>query len=243
MIDVEGAGLWLLGDRLLYADKNWGMRQAIDVPRFKLPRGIFPAYREKMFESPLSEPTLYENLPIEPLPVVGRYVAPYQPPSAVGGVVSKDRAYFLQLPVHFTSISFDRIALSLTGNGGAGSVTRLGMYYSDGTDSLPGTVLVDAGTVVTSSGAAITREVTISQRLTRGWYWVVSDSQVGTAPTLIVCAPYLYFNAGNDSTPAFNRLSPIADGVTGAFANNPSTNSTSTGTVPFIMSRVSAFES
>ena len=73
--------------------------------------------------------------------------------------------------------TFDRIAVSQVTNAPATSVMRLGIFNDDGT-AYPGTVLLDAGTVATSAGAPATREITISQQLTPGLYWLAAVQQV-----------------------------------------------------------------
>jgi hypothetical protein len=78
--------------------------------------------------------------------------------------------------VHATT-TFDRIGCSITTAGAAGTVIRLGIY----TDSLgqPSTKVLDAGTV--AGDAVASPELTISQSLTAGWYWLAAVSQVGSA--------------------------------------------------------------
>lgn len=69
--------------------------------------------------------------------------------------------------------TFDRIAL-VTGStfSGAASI-RLGIYNS--TAGVPSTVALDAG-LVAPVAASTSYEVTISQALTPGWYWLASNS-------------------------------------------------------------------
>jgi hypothetical protein len=78
------------------------------------------------------------------------------------------------------SITIDRLACQITIGGAASSLVRLGLFANDGTNGLPGTLLVDGGT--TAADTTGTRAVTVNQTLTRGRYWVgvVSDG----APTL-----------------------------------------------------------
>lgn len=71
------------------------------------------------------------------------------------------------------SVTWTRIGINVT-TLQAASVIRLGIYNSSG--GKPSTLLVDAGTVAgTSTGE---KEITISQALTPGWYWLacLSDS-------------------------------------------------------------------
>lgn len=73
----------------------------------------------------------------------------------------------------------DRIGVEVT-TLAASSTVRLGIY-ADGTDGLPGTLLLDAGTVDTTTTGF--KEITISQALTAGRWWLAAVSQ-GAAPTV-----------------------------------------------------------
>lgn len=78
--------------------------------------------------------------------------------------------------------TFDRICTEIT-TGVASALVRLAIYNSH-TDGLPGTVLLDAGTV--SAGAAAFVSATISQSLSPGLYWLAVMGQTGnsSAPAL-----------------------------------------------------------
>ena len=74
-------------------------------------------------------------------------------------------------PANITrTATFDRIVLEVT-TGVVGNV-RLGIYDHDYATGLPGTLVLDAGTATTD--AAAVKEVTISQQLTPGRYWLVA---------------------------------------------------------------------
>ena len=77
--------------------------------------------------------------------------------------------------------TFDRITTA-TGStySGTGAI-RLGIYNNDITTGKPSTVLLDAGTVATTA-ALTTYEITISQSLSPGTYWLAFCVQ--TAPTV-----------------------------------------------------------
>ena len=88
--------------------------------------------------------------------------------------------------VYFTPISFvrtetfDRILMT-TGSSYVGTgVVRLGIYDNDDTTGKPSTVVLDAGTV-SVSGTNTAYEITISQSLAAGNYWLAFVEQ--TAPT------------------------------------------------------------
>lgn len=73
--------------------------------------------------------------------------------------------------------SFDAIAVEVTTAAIAGSLCRLGIYYNQaGRDPVPGSLLLDAGTVTIDSNAV--RSIAITVTLPRGLYWLafVSDT-------------------------------------------------------------------
>lgn len=73
------------------------------------------------------------------------------------------------------SVTFTRIGINVT-TLQAASVIRLGIYNSSG--GKPSTLLVDAGTVAgTATGE---KEITISQAMTPGWYWLACLSDVNS---------------------------------------------------------------
>lgn len=78
--------------------------------------------------------------------------------------------------------TFDRISCEVTTTAGSSTV-RLGIYNSTATD-MPGTVLLDAGTV-DSAGSTGVKEITISQAMSAGLYWLGAVAQ-GGAPGLRV---------------------------------------------------------
>lgn len=239
--DIQGAGLWLWRGTVLHADRYGKCRPAATVPRFRLPRGFFPAYRELAHHSPLMEAIPADVYAMAPLPVVGRYVFPRQPTSGTGGAVTVDRTYFSPFPVPFTSMTFDRLAMNLTGNGGAGSVTRMGIYQNDAANQDPGTLTLDAGTFVSASGGGSTKTITINQRLVRGWWWIASAAQVGTSPSFALIGPTMYYDGGHDSTPSFLRAWPYAT-QSGAFASSPSLTTGAVGSMPMMGARISSYE-
>lgn len=73
----------------------------------------------------------------------------------------------------------DRITLYITTGGSAGAVIRLGIYADNGS-MWPGALVVDAGTIPTTSSGS-TQELTISTSLsTAGVYWLVAKQEVAT---------------------------------------------------------------
>lgn len=72
--------------------------------------------------------------------------------------------------------TFDRIGVEVTTNA-ASNVYRLGIRYDSGS-GYPGSLLLDAGTVDASTTGA--KEITISQVLTPGLWWLTCTLQGGT---------------------------------------------------------------
>lgn len=94
------------------------------------------------------------------------YVANPSGMSAPTRNIEADRQYFIPIHVPVT-IGVNRIGLYCqTGTGG--SSIRLGIYSN--ANGLPGTLLLDAGTVATDTTGE--REITIAHTLTAGWYWL-----------------------------------------------------------------------
>lgn len=82
------------------------------------------------------------------------------------------------------SITISRMFAEFTVAGEAGSVFRFGIWNDDGTGK-PGTLLLDAGTASTA-GSPGAFEVTVSQAISPGIYWVggAVQSAPSTAPTM-----------------------------------------------------------
>lgn len=91
---------------------------------------------------------------------------------------------FYASPIALTSgVTATSLAINVNTAGSAGSVMRLGIYADDGTTT-PSTLILDAGTVDTSTSGS--KSITINQTLPAGVYWLVSVSQgsATTQPTL-----------------------------------------------------------
>jgi hypothetical protein len=98
-------------------------------------------------------------------------------------------------PMYFPTINIDRIGCLVVTGGGSGSLGRLGIYYPSLTACYPGQLLLDAGTV--SVSATGNREITISQSLSEGFYWLayLADTVVGSAPVVRQHSSYINRNA------------------------------------------------
>jgi hypothetical protein len=118
----------------------------------------------------------------------------------------------------------DRIGIEVTVAGTAAtSVHRLGIWADS--SGVPGTLLVDAGTVATDSTGL--KEVTISQALaanTLYWLGVVQQGAPGTTATLRVCSTFGSHMTTDNPGATPNGFS--TSGVTGALGSSPTPQST-----------------
>jgi hypothetical protein len=122
-------------------------------------------------------------------------------------------------PISFSeSETFDRIAFTTTSYSGTGAV-RLGIYNNDSTTGKPTTVLLDAGTVATTTNNT-TYEITITETL-NGSYWLAFCVQTAPAtPNFYGMATplglgYQVSTSGTNPTQAGTWTQT---GVSGAFA-------------------------
>lgn len=75
------------------------------------------------------------------------------------------------------SATFTKIGIYVNTAGTAGAVVRLGIYNSS--NGLPGTRLLDAGTVATTTSSSLAL-ITINQTLSPGLYWLAAVPQTAT---------------------------------------------------------------
>jgi len=134
---------------------------------------------------------------------------------------TKDRMYLVPFYVT-TKTTYTRIATRVeTTAGSTGSVVRLGIYDSD-SSGLPGSRLLDAGTV--SSTTTGTKSIAISQSLSKGLYYLAVVAQVATTqPTFRVVSP-----SSNLHTPQ----GTVASDDAGATVNNGWYVASITGALP-----------
>lgn len=103
------------------------------------------------------------------------------------------------------AVTLDRIGAEVTVAGEAGSVIRLGIYSDDG-NGVPGTLLLDAGTIA-GDGSAIWKEIAISQAVPAGLIWVTGVAQLCPTlpPTVRVASsqqvPVTYTSAPTSASP------------------------------------------
>ena len=108
--------------------------------------------------------------------------------------------------------------------GSAGCVLGLGIFQSDAAGDLPGTLVLDAGTVVGDSGTG-SKTITISQSLSAGVYWLGIVAQTAAGAVLRAAINYdpliPYFSGANAITGTEAPGGVIANSVSGALASNP----------------------
>jgi hypothetical protein len=129
--------------------------------------------------------------------------------------------------------TFDRISIETRGGySGTGSV-RLGIYNNDSTTGKPSTVVLDAGTVATTALSTI-YQITISQSLTAGAYWIAFNMQTAAATPSFAgiftttSSSLGYLTSTNGAVYADAGVW-LQAGVTGAFATAGTLTSALTG--------------
>lgn len=112
--------------------------------------------------------------------------------------------------------TYDRIGVEHT-VAAASSVYRLGIYADNG-NFQPGALVLDAGTVDTSIAAAY-QEITISQYLDAGLYWVGGVSQGGN-PTMnnqTTMLQWITWHASTQGTTTVYSLSGVSGALPATF--------------------------
>lgn len=134
-------------------------------------------------------------------------------------------------PISFdTTETFDRIAITTRSTYSGTGAVRLGIYNNDSTTGKPTTVVLDAGTVATTA-LSTNYEITISQSLSPGAYWLAFCVQ--TAPTAAnffgMAIPLtLGYDVTTGGTGTPNAGAWTQTGVSGAFATAGTLVSTAT---------------
>lgn len=127
------------------------------------------------------------NPPVLPFPnASGKYFYPISAGSATTNAalgVGTLRLFPWYLP---KDISIDRIGAEVTTVGDAGSKLRLGIYADTGS-AYPGALILDAGQIAGDS--ATVQDITVSQFLPAGMYWIggVVQTVTTTQPTVRTC--------------------------------------------------------
>jgi len=135
--------------------------------------------------------------------------------SSVSAAVNQTYFTLLFVPA---STTFDRIATRTGATHAGTSVARLGIYNNDA-NGQPSTVVFDAGTVSCTAANSV-YEITISQTLAAGSYWLATNVQtVGTTPNFRTSTtPYFQTTQGTTAGGGAQLIGWQQTGVTGAFA-------------------------
>jgi hypothetical protein len=153
---------------------------------------------------------------------------------------TEDVTYFS--PVYLPACTLDRIGANSANTFSGSSTVRLGIY-NNGTNNLPTTVLLDAGTLnFTNPGDNL--EITISQTISAGIYWLAFNSQTAASTNAYLGA--------NGSTTVYSEIIGYAataangnanigyreTGITGAFATVGTLTNTANN-IPDVYVRIS----
>jgi hypothetical protein len=141
------------------------------------------------------------------------------PCSTYGTVTpTNQRTYFL--PIFLPTGTLNRISCATTGTFSGTATVRLGIYNADA-NNLPSTVLLDAGTVNCTSSTTV-YNITISQAITEGFYWLAFNSQTNAStnhfegPTGSI-ASVNTLNMRFSDTTGQSCVGVVQSGVSGAF--------------------------
>lgn len=107
----------------------------------------------------------------------GNWFGPYEAPGTSSYAGTLNRLDLVSMYIS-QSISVNRIACMVSTGGAAGAVVRLGIFNAK-PDGMPGTLLLDAGTVVATSTGV--KEITISEALSPGLYYLGAVPQVAVS--------------------------------------------------------------
>lgn len=107
---------------------------------------------------------------------VGDYYMTFQSTNTATQLLTLDR--LLLQPWYLPeNVTIDRLGAEVTSAGSAGSVVRLGIYADNGA-GLPGSLVLDAGTIDGTSNTVQTITLDPTTSLTRGLYWWGCAAQV-----------------------------------------------------------------
>lgn len=148
--------------------------------------------------------------------LTGSYYAPMTTGADTTAALTQSTEYAVRFDVA-ASTTFDRIGIEVT-TSAASNVVRLGIRNDLGSVPYPDGLVLDAGTVDASTTGF--KEVTISQALSSGRYWVTATLQGGTGAVV-------RGRSGDPFVPNFTSSGTISSftqtGVTGALASFSST--------------------
>ena len=151
----------------------------------------------------------------------GLYYMPIGTSQSNFTTTTEDVTYYTPFTISKTN-TFDRIAIATSSSFSGSAVVRAGIYNNDSATGKPSTVLLDAGTV-SPTAASTVYQITISQSLPVGNYWIAFNMQTAAANphflgkifTIATALGYTISTTGSTTVDAGGWQQT---GVTGAFA-------------------------
>jgi len=148
----------------------------------------------------------------------------------VAATATNQRVYYTPIFVP-TTTSYDRLAIRTSATFSGTASVRLGIYNES--SGLPSTLVLDAGTV-SATAASTTYEITISQNLNPGFYWLAFCQQSAPATGTYIGA--VASGASIQNYYLLSQVTPDANGqagvvqssVSGAFATATSLSASTT---------------
>jgi len=173
--------------------------------------------------------------------VAGYYVKRAQTGTADNNTIIPITTTFY-FPVFLPTASYDRISMRSGAFVGTATV-RMGLYNASSTTGLPTTVVFDAGTV-SPSVINTNYEITISQSLTAGYYYMAINLQAKTGDGDYITGgalptpglPFLTTATSFGTGVGFNYFTQ--SGVSGAFATAGSLTASNSASCPIVGMRI-----
>jgi hypothetical protein len=147
--------------------------------------------------------------------------------------LTANQTYYL--PIFLPTFSADRISIRTSGTSGSSGNIRLGLYNSSITTGKPTTVVFDAGTVAITAALNTNYEITISQNISAGYYYLALN---GSAASSLTASSASNFFSDVSTTINGSKISGYTEtGITGAFAT-AGTLTAITGNLPNVSLRI-----
>jgi hypothetical protein len=168
----------------------------------------------------------------------GQYIqSPSVSYSNMTATVNRTNCMPIYLPA---TTSFDRLAVLTSSTFSGTAVVRMGIYAHDVSTGKPSTLILDAGTVSCTATNTV-YQITISQTLNAGFYWLVMNVQTGATVNGFIGSTAGLANVNYlipyRPSPSTSFLTGWAENsVTGAFANIGTL--TAQGNAPYTWARV-----
>jgi hypothetical protein len=147
----------------------------------------------------------------------GKYIKGFQIASLSQAGASQNTTYYI--PIYLAGTTYDRIGFKTGASQSTSSTVRLGIY-NVGANNKPTTLVVDAGTV-SASAANTVYEITISQTLNAGYYYLALNSQSANQLYAMYISDPIFPVGGysdNMNNQYINSQMYYQTGVSGAFA-------------------------